>query len=153
MSITTRWKDNENFDIDNVISIITSPIEDDESTSIMRRIGWKVKKHFEQNQNIILFDSEFKFNFIKYSFEKVTDTDMVPVSGFVVVYSKDNQIYYIIDRNSDAQTILRKLLKYTKKNEIEKLSFSFSKDFFFWLINRVYFSNNISVTPDFASSL
>ena len=34
--------------------------------------------------------------------------------------------------------MLRKLLSYTGKNEIQKNTFEFSNDFFIWLINRVY---------------
>lgn len=36
-------------------------------------------------------------------------------SGFVVPYLSAGKVRYIIDRNSDALTLLRKMLGYTKK--------------------------------------
>ena len=45
--------------------------------------------------------------------------------------------------------LLRRLLSFSGKNELEKNSFDFSNDFFIWLIYRVYNSNyNIEIAPD-----
>lgn len=70
-------------------------------------------------------------------------------SGFIIVYSNGETIYYIVDQNSYAQKLLRKLLSYNGKSEIEKSTYSFGTDFFIWLIYRVYNSNyNIEISPD-----
>lgn len=53
------------------------------------------------------------------------------------------KIRYIIDRNSDAQTLLRKMLFYSKKGEIVRNNVPVSGDMFVWLINKVYKGENL----------
>ena len=62
------------------------------------------------------------------------------------MYSTGYDVNYIIDQNSYAMKLLRKLLSYNGRNELERGNFDFSNDFFSWLIYRVYNKNcNIEV--------
>lgn len=75
--------------------------------------------------------------------ERPLEDRTVRKSVFIIAYHNGISINYIIDQNSSAQKMLRKLLSYTGKNEIEKNVFSFSNDFFVWLISKVYNSDNV----------
>lgn len=83
---------------------------------------------------------------IRFSYDKITlygpDANVIPQNGIIIVYSHNGTVNYIIDKNSDAKQVLRKLLSYTGRNEIDDNGFRFDSDFFLWLINRVYYTNN-----------
>lgn len=61
----------------------------------------------------------------------------------IIIYKYRGTIYYIVDQNSRAKKLLRKLLGYTDKNEISAYNFDFPEDFFVWLVNRVYNSEAV----------
>lgn len=83
---------------------------------------------------------------IRFSYDKITlygpDANVIPQNGTIIVYSHNGTVNYIIDKNSDAKQVLRKLLSYKGRNEIDDNGFAFNSDFFLWLINRVYYTNN-----------
>lgn len=59
----------------------------------------------------------------------------------IIIYQQNSSVFYIVDQNSSAKKLLRKLLAYTGKNEVDKNCFDFPDDFFIWLVNQVYNSN------------
>lgn len=148
---TTRWRDTQIDFLDDAIRLLSDKVDDDNSSSGISRRNWNIKKYYPQNQTIALLSKEFEYNYISYSFDKIDaglDGAVVPQSGFIIAYSNGTSINYIIDRNSDAKIVLRKMLSYTGKNEIDKFSFEFDSDFFLWLINRIYYPNNIIEISD-----
>lgn len=96
----------------------------------------------------MLNNREISYNLIKYSYNQISSGNQpiedrtIPKSGFIVVYSNGVGISYIISRNSDGMKLLRKMLKYSGKNEISKNSFDIESDFFVWLISKVYTGKN-----------
>ena len=92
---------------------------------------------------------DIKFNYITYAYDQVDTTNENKTArkdGFIIVYSTGYDVNYIIDQNSYAMKLLRKLLSYNGRNELERGNFDFSNDFFSWLIYRVYNKNcNIEV--------
>ena len=155
---TTRWKDSYTTAIDAAIDLLTDAVENDDKYSGIRRENWKVNKVFEANKSITLFDNKLIYNVIRFSYDKITsygaDNNIIPQNGRIIVYSNNHSLYYIIDKNSDAKQVLRKLLSYTGRNEIDDNGFRFDSDFFLWLINRVYYSNNtIEITEENGSEL
>ncbi len=121
---------------------------EDRNTSIFWD-NWHFDKVFEDNQKIQLNGREIQYNMIKCTYDQITNEEDRPIedrtmskSLFIIVFHNGN-INYILDQNSNAQKLLRKLLSYTGKNEIQKNSFNFSNDFFVWLISKVYNSDNI----------
>lgn len=56
-----------------------------------------------------------RFRLIMYQGMQAEDDMTMRRSGFVVPYLSAGKVRYIIDRNSDALTLLRKMLGYTKK--------------------------------------
>lgn len=146
MSATTRWKDNETTNIDRAIELLVDSVENDDRESKTRRENWEIKKVFDENKKITLFGNKIEYNMIRFSYSRITtyndEVNDIPQNGFVIVYLNNQTINYIIDKNSDAKSVLRILLSYTGKNEIDDNKLHFENDFFFWLINRVYYANN-----------
>ena len=146
MSATTRWKDNETTNIDRAIELLVDSVENDDRESKTRRENWEIKKVFDENKKITLFGNKIEYNMIRFSYNRITtyndEVKDIPQNGFVIVYLNNQTINYIIDKNSDAKSVLRILLSYTGKNEIDDNKLHFENDFFFWLINRVYYANN-----------
>lgn len=143
---TTRWKDTRVENIEEAINSLMAPIPDDEDTSNISRKNWKMIKLFSNNETITLLEKSVEFNIVNFSYDKITNTGLeknrVPQTGFIIVYSIENQVNYIINRNSEAKLILRKMLSYSGRNEIDNNSFMINSDFFLWLINRIYYANN-----------
>lgn len=155
MAATTRWRDtvSENISVA-IASLIDDVVVDEKVTNIMWD-NWNLQKMFAENKTIVLNGKNVEFNYIKYSYDQTTVGDVyledrvVKREGFIIVYSSGAGINYIIDQNSSAMKLLRRLLSFNGKNELEKNSFDFSNDFFIWLIYRVYNSNyNVEIAPN-----
>lgn len=121
-------------------------MENDNRSSGLSRENWKTTKIFDENKRIVLLDNTLTYNVIRFSYDKITlygqDVNIIPQNGMIIVYFNNETVNYIIDKNSDAKQVLRKLLSYKGKNEIDSNGFEFDSDFFLWLINRVYHTNN-----------
>lgn len=154
MGATTRWKDTVLSDIEEALSRMLSDIPDDSRASVYRT-SFRNRKMSEENKTIDINGEVIAYNVIKYSYMQISAQEdpaedrEIPKNGFIVVVKVKGVIYYIVDQNSDAKRLLRKMLNYTGKNEIEAADFGFGEDFFVWLVNRVYNSeglieNNIS---------
>lgn len=150
--ITTRWLDNEIKDFKEAVDRLSETPENDTNDDSPSYYNWNIYRVFESNQLVTLNGKQIEYNYFKYKFDYVTPGSQ-PIEdrtfkneGIIIPYFNGTSINYIINRNSDAQKILRKILKYTGRSEIEKNIFSFDNDFFIWLINRVY-TNEISIEP------
>ena len=125
---------------------MTDSVENDNRSSGISRENWKIAKVFNENKSIVLLGNTLTYNVIRFSYDKITlygpDANVIPQNGIIIVYSHNGTVNYIIDKNSDAKQVLRKLLSYTGRNEIDDNGFRFDSDFFLWLINRVYYTNN-----------
>ena len=145
---TTRWKDNRTKSLDDSIKLLTSEHPDDSPDEATGYTNWVIKKSFETNENMTLNGRIITYNHFKYSYDQVVAGDQpledrtVKKEGFIIAFSNGPVVNYIISRNSDAQKILRKILNYSGKNEIEKNASTINSDLFFWLINKVYSGDN-----------
>lgn len=147
--ITTRWKDNETTDFNRIVELLATIPPDEINEEISTYANWDIKRVFEENQEINLNGKKIKFNLIKYRYDYISPGDQpeedrtVKGEGVVIPYFNGLTINYIINRNSDAQKMLRKLLNYSGRNEIEKNMFSLDNEFFIWLVNKVYMGDNV----------
>lgn len=155
MGATTRWRDAVTDNLNSAIEKLMDQVVSDEKITNISWDNWHLEKAFSENQCMQLNGREVEYNLVKYSYDQTTIGDIsvedrvVKREGFIIAYSNGNEVNYIIDQNSSAMKLLRRLLSFTRKNELEKNSFGFSNDFFIWLIYRVYHSNNnIEVAPD-----
>lgn len=141
---TTRWIDMQETSFDKAIKLLCDDVEDDSKNLSIYRKNWRLSKTFSSNKSVRINGRNIEYNVIKYSYEQVAfvtppgEDRVISKSGMIIVYHSGTAINYIVDQNSQAQKMLRKLLSYTGKNEIQKNTFEFSNDFFIWLINRVY---------------
>lgn len=146
---TTRWKDNEIESLEHAITLLIDSVESEDKPARVSWENWKFQKVFDENQSIELNGRKIQYNMVKCEYDQINvgsrplEDRTIHKHSFIIVYYNNISINYIIDQNSDAQKMLRRLLSYTGKNEIEKNVFSFSSDFFVWLINRVYNFNNV----------
>lgn len=96
-------------------------------------------------------DSVYRYCRIDFSF--VTrpanfnpDTDeSTKTKGFVILCSKGTEVFYIINKNSDAKKILRMLLGYTKNgnSQISSATEKLEDDFFIWILSKVFNDESI----------
>lgn len=155
MATTTRWLDTVCNNINVAIDSLIDDVVSDERTSNITWDNWQLEKAFDTNQTMLLNNRNVEYNYIKYSYDQKTtgnvseEDQVIKREGFIIAYATGSSINYIIDQNSSALKLLRRLLSYTGKNEIERNSLDLSNDFFIWLIYRVYNSNsNIETAPD-----
>ena len=108
----------------------------------------------QQRENIQLGDKNIEYSIIKYEFEKHRPGEsknpernirVKLVKNYIVIFSNDDEIQYLINRNgADAKSILRKLNNHVPRdrNTITDKKFDFSQDIFNWLIYVVLKNNN-----------
>ena len=149
MASTTRWRDTVVENIDQAIQKLIDDVTEEEKVTNIIWENWSIQKCFTDNKTIKLNGKDIKFNYITYAYDQVDTTNENKTArkdGFIIVYSTGYDVNYIIDQNSYAMKLLRKLLSYNGCNELERGNFDFSNDFFSWLIYRVYNKNcNIEV--------
>jgi len=150
---TTKWKDNKTSDINEAISLLTDEIPDDDNDNGISRRNWRIGKCFQDNLMASFLKTAVEYNLISFSYDRVSNTgseeNIVPQSGFIVVYTTGTGVNYIINKKSDAKLVLRKMLSYSGKNELDNSTFNLNSDFFLWLVNRLYYTNNkIDVNED-----
>lgn len=152
--VTTRWTDYENSVLDNVLEILLQVPEDDGVGDSISYADWEINKKFHNNSKIRLNNREIEYNLIKYSYNQISPGEQpiedrtIPKNGFIIAYSNGIGIGYIISRNSDGLKLLRKMLKYSGRNEISKNIFEIESDFFIWLISKVYTGENVIETEN-----
>ncbi|NFA59444.1 hypothetical protein K8O96_12215 [Clostridium sporogenes] len=149
MASVTRWVDKESISLENTIdNIMTISERENDSEVTTRYCNWKSEKMFNEIEVTQFNNREIKYSYFSISFDSVRP-GVEPVEDrtthnkcFVIVYFNGSSVNYIIDRNSDAKTILRKLLNYSGKNEIMENNFKVDSDLFIWLISKVYHDEN-----------
>ncbi|ELC8455191.1 hypothetical protein QYB58_000261 [Clostridium perfringens] len=149
MANITRWLDTECKVLQDAINTIKGISERECESDVTRYCNWKIEKEFNEAKKIELNNNNIEYSYCSISFDTIRPGEE-PVEDrtthnkcFVIVYFSGSNVNYIIDRNSDAKTILRKLLNYSGKNEIKENNFNINSDLFIWLISKVYYNENI----------
>ena len=144
MAATTRWKDTVANDFDDTVDSLIDTVISDEKITNITWDNWALSRHFEENQHITLGGHDIEYNYITYAYDQTSSSEIssddrtIRKEGFIIPYISGGPINYIVDQNTSAMKLLRKLLSYNGRNEIEKNTFEFTDDFFMWLIYRVY---------------
>lgn len=146
---TTRWRDNTVETLDQALEKLMQVPGDDTNNESTIFTNWHVKKQFETNREITLNNKNITYNYIKFTCNKIQSGDepiddrTYQYDGNILCYFNGSSVNYIINKHSDALKILRKMLNYSGKNEISKSTFNIESDFFVWMINKVYSSENV----------
>ena len=144
MAATTRWKDTVANQLNEAVDSLIDTVQSDEKITSIMWENWSLTKHFEENQFIMLGGHKIEYNYIIYAYDQTSSSEIsqddrtIRKEGFIIPYMSGGTINYIVDQNTSAMKLLRKLLSYSGRNEIEKNAFAFTDDFFMWLIFRVY---------------
>lgn len=146
---TTRWIDMGISSLNESIEKMLAPKENETGESNSIKYGnWITKKAFDNNQTIVLNESDIEFNCILYSYDKIMPGNQPledrtqKYNGFVIVYYNGVNVNYIIDKYANAMFVLRKILGYKGKKEIEKNDYTITSDLFLWMIKKVYGEDN-----------
>lgn len=146
---STLWIDNKTFDLQAAKSQLLSHHSDDLSETSLNYTNWAVEQLFPEDKTANFNGKETTYNCFKYSFEQFSaglEDDAVKKDGYIVVFAYNSKIRYIVTRNTGAKTMLRKLLNYSGKGEIERSPLKFNGDMFVWLINKVYLGESLLVS-------
>lgn len=60
------------------------------------------------------------------------------INFHLVLYKVEEDIFIVINRNADASTIIRRLLGYKQKNELESSQFKLNNSLFLWTVEKVF---------------
>lgn len=111
--------------------------------------NWDIQKIFDDNKEDIFNGKKVTYNVYTYSVDQIPpgvardDDSVIKRTGFVIVYETSGKIKYIIDKNSGAQALLRKMLFYAGRGEVTKNGIAFTADKFVWIISKVYAGTNV----------
>ena len=148
MGSTTRWIDRKTSGLEEAMDLLIDKVDSDDKGKTIAWSDWQINKVFAENREILLNGRTIAYNMVSYRFEQTSmdgaqhaESMSSVKSGFIIAYKTESSLNYIIDQNSIAQKMLRKLLSYNGRNEIERNMFELSDDFFVWLINRMYKEN------------
>ena len=141
---TTRLLDSESTNLTEIIDKITTQLGDR-----LPYTNIHTEKYFKDNQSESFGGRIIEFNYISFNYDYVKP-GKEPIEdrrshkgGFIIVYYNGTSVNYIINRNSDAKTILRLFIGYTGQNEIVVNNPDIKSDFFVWCIRKVFKSENI----------
>lgn len=145
----TKWTDETKTTIQEVEEKLMSVHNDEQSTTSTGYINWVIEKQFPQNKKDIFNGKNIEYNLFTFSVNQIPvgveidDDSVTEKTGFLIVYVVSDKVKYIINRNSGAMTLIRKMLFYTGRGEVVKNKLLFTADKFVWLISKVYNSENI----------
>ncbi|MGO5292900.1 hypothetical protein ACTQ1N_12120 [Porcincola sp. LCP21S3_C12] len=147
LETTTRWLDKKITKLDEADKIIRSEHEDEMNPNGTSYLNWVITPSFEKSQSTSLvgnftFYQVYKFSFYQVPQGSTIDDSLTPYSGWVLAYELNQKVHYIINRNTYSKLILRKMLKYTGRNELIQETTRAYGDLFVWLISKVYTQNN-----------
>lgn len=150
---TTRWVDKSTDDFNQILERILNFQENGNIETGEK--NFELKKVFPENKTIRLSSKDITFNKINITYDVISDGEQpeedrtIKRQEFLLLYSTGINVNYIINKNSGAQTLIRKLNGYTGKNLIDKNMINLDSNFFIWLINKVYNQdNNIEIFED-----
>lgn len=154
----TRWFDTKNTNFDEIIGKFTSfQKEYNNSSDGISLVNFSFNKVFEENQEIKLNGRRITFNKINFSYDVISsgqeplEDRIRRIQCFVIIYNDGVKVNYIINRNSDAQRVLREINEYVGRGEIVENNLEVSSDFFNWLIYKVFKNENIFEINDTAT--
>ncbi|MBP4085980.1 hypothetical protein [Enterococcus lactis] len=145
---TTRWLSNSDITLDESINLLMTDHNWSSNEGSIQYTNLRKQKLFDQNLEIKIENRDIKYNVIDFLMNYITpgmtkmDEQTSIIRGMIIVYTDGGRTQYIINRNSDALKLLRKLLGYTGRNEIIENKLTFSDDIFMWFVKTVFTKDN-----------
>lgn len=148
MIAVTRWVDEKATSLADIEMLLDKRHPDEIPENGTKYINWEIEKAFSKDRTAVFYGRQIIYNYYMFSVdqipgcEEILDDGTYTKRGFVIPYLSAGKVRYIIDKNSYAQTLLRKMLFYTGKGEIVSNALDLSGDLFVWLISKVYGKEN-----------
>ncbi|MDU0333662.1 hypothetical protein RWU37_02665, partial [Enterococcus sp. 2CBP] len=145
---TTRWLNNSDITLDESINLLMTDHKGLRNDGSIQYTNLQKHKLFDQNLEIKIENRDIKYNVIDFSMNYTMpgmtkmDEQTSIIRGMIIVYTDGAKTQYIINRNSDALKLLRRLHGYTGRNEIVENKFTFSDDIFMWFVKTVFTKDN-----------
>lgn len=145
----TRWTDETETNLNEVEKKLLLIHNDEQPDSSTGYANWVIQKKFCENKEETLNGKTVKYNLYTFSVDQIPagvaidDDSVTKKTGFIIPYEINGKVRYIIDRNSGALTLIRKMLFYVGKGEVIKNNLPFTADKFVWLISKVYNGENV----------
>jgi len=123
MSATTRWRDTQTSDLEEILNKLKQDVPDETRTASTYWINFHKEILFPNDKEVRLNDDNVVFNMVHYRYDQMTVQDTqaedrpLTKSGNIIVYKYRGTIYYIVDQNSRAKKLLRKLLTKTSHSK------------------------------------
>lgn len=145
----TRWTDETGASLEQIESILLSVHNDEQSDTATGYVNWIINKQFTNNKTEVLNGKTVKYNLFTFSVDQipagmgVDDDSVSKKTGIIIPYEINGKVKYIIDKNSGALTLIRKMLFYTGKGKVIKSGLPFTADKFVWMISKIYGAENV----------
>lgn len=145
----TRWTDETGADLEKIENLLLSVHNDEQSDTSTGYVNWSIEKQCEHNKTEVFNGKKVKYNLFTFSVDQIPaglgldDDSVSKKTGFIILYEINGKVKYIIDKNSGALTLIRKMLFYTGKGEVIKSSLPFTADKFVWMISKIYSGENV----------
>ena len=154
LETTTRWLDETKTSLSEVDALMKSEHPDENNPTGPSYLSWKITAAEGESVRVSYAGNELCYRLYRFSFYQVPQGASIDdsltsyYSGWILAYEVKQKIHYIINRNSDSKRILRKILKYTGKNELIQEGTRAYGDLYVWLISKVYGQNNLIENSD-----
>lgn len=154
LETTTRWLDETKTTLNEVDLLMKSEHTDENNPSGPSYLNFNIGVPEGKPIKVAFGGNELYYRVYHYSFFQVPqdasidDSMTTHFAGWVLAYELNGKIHYIINRNSLSKFVLRKLLRYTGKNELRQEITRAYGDLYVWLISKVYSQNNLIENSD-----
>lgn len=155
---TTRWMDSQVNSVENAVSRFMEDNEIREAESGSTYQIFEKIKCFENTQHVDIDSKKIEYSAVEYTFDSIAsgegpiESRSQRINLFILIYFDGNNINYIVNRNSDALKILRRLLGYSQRssgrNDITENNLAFSDDLLMWLVNKVFLEDSTFTFTD-----
>lgn len=145
---TTRWTDNETNGLEECVELILQNNDTMQNDGSINYANLTKSKKFDTTQMVTIDERKISYNVIEFFVDAITPgSDAIEartqnIRGLIIIFSDGGRVNYLINRNYDALKLLRKLLGYTKKNEISENNLSFNDDVFMWFVKKVFLDDS-----------
>lgn len=149
MGATTRWMDETDNNFQSIIRRMESSIADDKPA----RTYWRnisCRPLYEDLQTIELNGRDIDFTAYTYKFDQVRkDSDneeqITQKKGLIISYETGGAVHYIVDQNTYARKLLRKVLHYKGRHELVNENIPIPDGFFPWLVSRFFYKKGMQI--------
>lgn len=150
----SKWQDSSKRNINQIIeSVLDYEGKESYDPLTKEKLEYQIEDLAGENQYLQIDNSNIEFRAFDYFYERPIlthaqdelKTDRIAANtGRVIIYSKNNKIYYIINKSGEsAKTALRFLSSQEHNKTVTYETEDIPSDMFFWLIKRLRLNQSV----------